>query len=485
MATLVVVRRVLVVALGASLAAQGLNESRGPLAGAAVAVAVDAGGGVGDAQARAHRNGFQAGPPMQVPSGGPVPNLGAILAAQGAPTNIDYDDISLGRDDVLFGASGLSDVAHDSWAVMSFSLRNGAIGAPGPEGLRIRQEAALGSIGAALFSFVQQGDTLPPEQVGRVERSHSRQELGLSAAGADIDSIDVPTVLGAEQTTWAGTDPLFAPLNPLPHAIYFTVSHATRGAVPASWWGSPPSLPSGATILVIRRTSQSAQWTTPTVWKTYAELGLGQDEDIDGLAIDRARSRVLFSCTGTARNQFLVLNGISLVMPVPQIARKADGTPVSQATGIGQNDDVDAICTLDPTIGSQGGPPPAGEDFGSSCGSPRFGLLGVPSVHASAFRRFAGGARFYDTWMVGWPPLTGIGPGVAALFANVGNDATLIPVDLQLRTVTSTVPGDPIQYSVVIPPNLALGGLKITLRWVAVDANFTELAEAVPVQVFL
>ena len=482
MATLVAVRRVLVVALGASLPAQALDESRGPLAGAAVAVAVDAGPVAGDGLTRAHRNGFQ-GPLATIPPGGSLPNLGAILAAQGAPPNIDYDDISLGRDDVLFDGAGFSDVANDSWGAVTFSLRDNAIGAPGPEGLRIRQEVALGSIGSALFTFVHEGNLLPAEQVGRVERSHSRQELGISV-GADVDSIDFPAMLGAEQSALANSDPMFGPLDPYPHSIYFTVSSASLGAVPAVWWGVPATPMSGATIFVITRATQSAPWTSPAVWKTFADLGLTQAEDIDGLAIDRARSRVMFSCTGTFRNQFNVLNGISLVMPVPQIARQADGTPISQATGLGASDDVDAICTLDPTIGSSGGPPPVGDDFGSSCGTPRFGLLGVPSVHASAYRRFEAGQRYFDTWMVGWPPVTAIGPGVAALFATVGNDPTLIPLDLQLRNVTSSVPGNPIHYALNIPPNAALGGLRITFRWVAVDANFTELAEALPVLVY-
>jgi len=47
----------------ASVAAQGVNESRGPLAGAATAVLVDGGlAGSTDAETRVHRNGFTLAP---------------------------------------------------------------------------------------------------------------------------------------------------------------------------------------------------------------------------------------------------------------------------------------------------------------------------------------------------------------------------------------------------------------------------------------
>lgn len=470
--------------VAAGLAAQnGLNESRGPLSGAAVAVALDNPTSATDAQARVHRNGFASGPLGAILPGGP-PDLAAILAAHQAPAGLDVDDISLGRDDVLFDGAGLSDVDASSWAVLSFSLRNGATGLPGS---RIAQEASLGPVGASLFSLVHEGLPLPGEEVFEVERSHSRQELGVSIASADVDAIDFPTVFGINQQTLGGVDPQFGALDPAPHRVYFTVSHATRGIVPAAWWGPGvlSQLRSGATIFVVTRQTPTAPWSAPAVWKHYHELGLGQDEDIDGLAVDRLRSRVLFSCTGTLRDQFLVLNGISLVGPVPVPARTATGTPISQVVQVAQNDDVDAVCTLDPRVLSSG-PPPAGDDFGNSCGTPRAGLLGVPSVHASAARRYVGGLnRFFDTWMVGWPPVTGQGAGGAALFVTIGNDPTLLPATFLLRNPTSSVPGDPLQWSLGIPPTFALQGLELTFRWVAVDAAWSELAEARPVMVRL
>jgi len=477
-----ILRRCLpILSLAAGLAAQNLNQSRGPLSGAAVAVALDNPASTTDAQARVHRNGFASGPLAAIQPGGP-PDLAAILASHQAPAGLDIDDISLGRDDVMFGANGNSDADPASWAVLSFSLRNGATGLPAS---RIAQEAALGPVGASLFSLVYAGQPLPSEVVLEVERSHSRQELGVAIAAADIDAIDFPTVFGINEQTLAGVDPQFAALNTGPQSVYFTVSHATRGIVPTGWWGPGvlAQLVSGATIFVVTRQTPTAPWSAPSVWKHYYELGLGQNEDIDGLAVDRLRSRVLFSCVGTARDQFLVLNGIGFMGPVPVPARTASGTPISDSAKVAQNDDVDAVCTLDPRVLSSG-PPVAGDDFGNSCGTPRPGLLGVPSVHASAARRYLGGVnRHFDTWMVGWPPATGQGPGLAALFVTFDPDPTLVPVTVLVRDPMSSVAGDPMFWSLDIPPAFSLQGLELTFRWVAVDAAFTGLAEARPVMV--
>jgi hypothetical protein len=258
--------------------------------------------------------------------------------------------------------------------------------------------------------------------------------------------------------------------------------------VPASWWlfGGNPTLSSGATILRVLKSSQFGPWTAPHVFVPYGVLGLARDEDIDGLAYDGVREKLLFSVVGTTRDQFL-FHDVSTDAPGNIDAKMPDGVDnVSEHVGKAQNDDVDAICTLDPQIRSVGSPPPQGDDFGSSCGSPRQGLLGVPSVHASAFRRYDGVQTTYDSWLIGWPPIAGPGPGYAVLFVTIGADLTLHLVGpVQLRDPLATVPGDPRHQDLVIPPVLALTGFDLTFRWAAVDQSLAEIAEAWPMQVFL
>jgi len=373
-------------------------------------------------------------------------------------------------------------VPPNAWGLLSFSFKQGAVGAPGS---RIAQEAALGSIGGALFSWVLPGSAYPAQLVGRTERSHSRAELGLPS-GAEVDAVDFPLMLGRDQGTLTTVEPGFGPLVGTAQTIYFTVSSQTASLVPSFWWGSTASnVPSGANILKVSRASPTSSWGPPSVFRFWHELGLAQNEDIDGLAVDTAANKLLFSCVGTARDQFLFVD-MSTDGGVAVPLKKQDGTNVSTSIGKGQNDDVDAICTLDPRLTTNGSLPIGGDDFGSSCGLPQPGLLGVPSINATAFRRCTSGQPWFDTWMVGWPPLTGITPGIAVLYVTVGNDLTLFPLGpIQLRNTAPAVPGDPIGYSFAIPAGYALSGQYVTFRWAAIDAGFTAIAEAWPVQVSL
>jgi len=467
----------------APAAAQGVNESRGPLAGAATAVLIDGGlAGSADAETRVHRNGFTLAPTVALPSPQTQPDLKTILAQWNGAAQLDIDDISLGRDEILADSSGQLAVPPNAWGLISFSLKQGATGVAGS---RIAQEAALGSIGSALFSWVLPGSAYPPQLIGRTERSHSRAELGLPA-GAEVDAVDFPLMLGRDQGTLTTIEPGFGPLVGTAQTIYFTVSSATAGLVPSFWWGSTAStVPSGANILRVSRASTTAPWGAPSVFRFWYDLGLEQNEDIDGLAVDAAANKLLFSCVGTARDQFLYVD-MSADGGAAVPLKRQDGANVSNVVGKGQNDDVDAICTLDPSISTNGGVPPGGDDFGSSCGLPRSGLLGTPSINATAFRRCTLGQPWFDTWMVGWPPLTGVTPGIAVLYATVGNDLTLIPLGpIRVRNTAPAVPGDPIGYSFAIPISYALTGQMLTFRWAAIDAGFTAIAEAWPVQVNL
>ncbi|MBL8749702.1 MAG: hypothetical protein JNK78_11120 [Planctomycetes bacterium] len=467
--------------------------SRGVLAGAPAAVLVDGGISPGaDAETRVHRNGFSLAPTIAFPATPSAPDLAAILAANGAPAGLDVDDISTGRDDVLFDGNGVMTVEPSSWAAMSFSLRVGATGvvgsgSQGPS--RIAQQAAAGDIGTTLFSWIFPGSSLPAQLVGVVERSHSRAELGLPVGTNEVDGLDVPLVLGLDQAALGQVEPNFGALIANPQAIYFTVSHATRDLVPVSWqlYGPSTTLSSGATIYRVLRSTPLGSWTPPHVFRPYWAMGLSRDEDIDALAVDIVRQKMLYSMVGTTRDQFLVHDLSTDGIPVPRDALLPDGTTkVSQSIGKAQNDDVDAVCTLDPTIGSIGSPPPAGDDFGWSCGTPRQGLLGTPAIHASAFRRREAGATWYDSWMIGWPPSTGVGPGFAAMFLTFGPALDLnLFSPIFLRNPASPLVGDPQTFALAVPPTISLTGFDVTVRWFAADGSLSEIAEAWPVQLFL
>jgi hypothetical protein len=286
-----------------------------------------------------------------------------------------------------------------------------------------------------------------------------------------------------------GVEPGFLPLiqtpQGFPQRIYFTVSHATRLLVPTGspgWWTATQR--SGATILCTSRFTPTAPWSQPQVFLSYADLGLAQNEDIDPLAYDAANNRILFSVVGNAHDQFLTVDLCDDGPPVPTTVVKTDGTPVSQSVGTAQNDEVDAVCTLDPQRPTGG--PPALDDFGNSVGAPRPGLLGVPTISGSAFRRYQGGQVFFDTFMVGWPPTAGEAPGFAAAFLTTFNNLDPVLIGgIHVRNTANVQPGDPQTESVLLPPALRLTSTPVTFRWFALDFATAELAEAWPVQVYL
>ncbi|MFK7742235.1 MAG: hypothetical protein AB8H80_18115 [Planctomycetota bacterium] len=484
------IRPTLVVLAASSLlaatAAQN-NESRGVLAGAPTTVLVDGAspGGADDGTTLVHPSGFGQTPPVQFgPNQALAPDLRRIVTAYGASPDLDLDDYSSGRDDLLIDSEGVLDIDPHEWSIWSFSLRDGAVGVPGS---RIAEQAIEGDVGAALFSYVLPGSGLPPEVVGRVERSHSRQDLGLAgAASLDVDGIDQPIVLGLDQASiptgfFAATEPNWSSLLGQPK-LYFTVSSATVHLVPTSWWGG--TTPSGATVFVVRPAATTVGWLPPVVFRSYEELGLDPAEDIDALAIDEPNEKILFSVVGTARDQFLFLQLGADGTPTPIPVVKTDGTTVGSSVGKGGDDDVDAVCTLDPNLETfnVGNP----DDFGSSCGAPRNPYLGVtPEISGSAFRRYENGQIFFDSWMVGWPDATGPTPSLS--FALLTSVDLWNPVMIALPTARNPndpIPGNPQSLSLAIPSALSLSSARLSIRWFHYDWS-QGVSEAWPVQIFL
>ena len=490
-----------VLAFGATGAAQGPLVSGGPLAGSAVAFAVDGGSVAGpEATTLVHRNGF-TGSPVAFPGVvGPSPawpgspNLQAILAQFGG-AGLEVDDFSTGRDDVLVDSNGVIAVPGGAWGAFTFSFTNGAVGQANSRLAAEVAEAAAAvppaTVGGVVFSWILPGSfNVPAALIGRVERSHSRRELGLSSVGnPEVDALDTPIVLGFDQSNLTTLEPQLLPFLPTPQRIYFTLSSAAAAAAPMAWWqqAGTPSTPSGATILYVERTSQFAGgWTPPRVFCSCLRLGLSPTFDIDALAYDDANQKLVFSLVGnTPFDQLSFVDlGNDGGPPVP--VKGPGNTPVSQAVGAAQGDDIDAVCTLDPQLRTQGWVP---DDFGASCGTPRAPFMPAlypVGMNASAFRRFEGGNRFYDTWLLGYPPATGVGPGIAVLLLTLGDTTSpAITATFQVRVPTSAVPGDPRPYSLAVPPAYALVGLPVTFRWFAADSGFVQLAQAHPVKAFL
>jgi hypothetical protein len=477
------------VLLPAALLAQNRDFSGGPLMGAPAALTVDGQIGATGAAGTIYRsstmtkaNGF--GSALPAPSWPALRNLdlAQIFANFGlTPAEvaaIDTDDLSMGEDWVLADNSGRVSVPGNAWAAITFSV---TVRSQGEARSRLHREAMNGTVGADIFSYVLPGSALPGAVVGQVERAQDSAEMGLPA-GTEVDGLDTLASLRNQAQD-------LGPYLPAADDIYFTLSSASA-ALPTvlPWFGA--NTPSGASILRTRRIGVT--WTMPMVWMNHTDLGLLASDDIDALAIDKAGRKLLFSLRGGSLDQIMFFSWpagtfpLVQVPPVPYV--QANGTtPVSTSIGLLQNDDLDAICSMDPTTrGAVGGSNPLWFCVGAT--RPTATAFAPPEpLWASAFRDHAAlppGAVF-DTWMVGWPPVAQRSPGLAVLAATI--DDSLAPVftlSLQVRDDTS-LNGDPRHHRWRLPATTSLTGLGLTFRWFAFATAAGELAEAWPVKVRL
>lgn len=463
----------LLAALSLAAAAAAQNSSSGMFPGIPAAIGVAPGGGFSPMQMLFKDHGFQSAAPSVQPGF----DLQMVLQQFNGPATLVVDDFSLGLDWVLADDNtGQVHVPATQWAAVTFSVTAASVGAPGS---KIAAEAASrGGVGGDLFSYVLPGSALPAAAVGSVDRVHDSSEMGL-AASADVSALDH-----------------FAPMHTLEPAlramlpnvtIFFTVPNSSVALVPGFWWSNSPTsaaaIRSGATILAVSRFG--ATWRPPQPFMTWRDLGLQQGDDIDGLAVDLEDQRILFSLRQpTTRSQLMFLYyGTDQAVPVPY-TEPGGASQVSTSVGVVQTDDIDAICSMDPSVRQHGGTPNA---FYYFMGYWRSQVLPpTPSIGASAFRDYIGGNTVYTTYMYGYPPLTGPGPGVAALFLTFGNSLVIYPLGgLQLRSPAPLFVGDPKRYGLTVPAVLSLTGVDVTFRWFAADAGATELAEAWPVRVRL
>ncbi|MBK8978452.1 MAG: hypothetical protein IPM29_21345 [Planctomycetes bacterium] len=424
-----------------------------------------------------------------------IPDYSTDVLLQHTMPRPDIDAFSVGLDWVVSDATGLAVVPPGHWAALSFSVTRATVGAPpGMAPSSVVFTEAGGPDGAAgdLFSFVLPGSVAPPEIIGVTQRAQDATELALAAlAGpADVDAHDVFVGLLWERNPDLAY--LLPPALRTPRA-FFSVSPATVGRVPASWWAG--TVPSAATIFC---TSWIAGgWTVPTPFILPSQLGLGSGEDVDAVAVDLTRDRLLFSTATAGRDPILFASGFDtscapasrptlFVAPyrTPAPSDAPDDPPVSVVIGLITADDVDAICALDP-----GGDPLLQLLIGAP--DPSAGIPTLqPYLAASSFRSFDGVSQTveYRSHMAGWPP-TGRQPnvlgGVLVGILQPVNWQPLAFVGGPFRHLSSPFGGAPELLSIVVPQLPSTLGLPIWLWWGAADPQTGSFGIARPVRVRL
>jgi len=468
------------------LAAQ--TNSEGVFLGTPAALLVDAGthqGGAPLADNLLYRRtaGFAALGPEVSPGVGvePVFTTTALFGDGLAPPNFRINAISLGLDVVLsdppVAGKAFVNVPPQAWGALLFSVTRTSKGAPGSV---IESEfLSPGGAGADLFSLMLPGSFLHPSvqpcyPADRPQRAMDALELGIDAfPPGDFTAGDFFIPLYE-----AGT-PIRASLPNAP-TLFFSIHKddvfppTGPSLVPPGWFGV--SLPSSATILVTQWIPSNSSWTTPKVHISYTNLGLSLTDDVDALAVDRDDEILLFSiartATSTLEEQLQIAywgshdsfsGGGTTASTGRYYHHDSSGgsESVAATAGVGETDDVDLSCTIDP--GEQG------NALSMSIGTPAGKITPFKLIPGSLFRDedSAGPTITITGSNIPVGPTTPLQTLDVWLGAPLGGGSYfLFPFPLYSEALTGVNPLSTRSVSFSDPSLAVILGLQIDLFWI-------------------
>ena len=417
-------------------------------------------------------------PASSLPSARPNFDMSKVL---GGIPGLTVDAISLGDDWVLGDCSGNAVVPQSRWAAVTLSVTKATRGSGGA----IRAEAAAGSPGADIFSYVLPGSALPAKLVGVTQRALDASEMAL-APGADVAAFDLFIPYHSRGDRIANVFP--AGMMPMATQVFFSLTNRSLAKAPAAWFGTAG--PSGATVLVSTWDPAKRKWATPGPWRTYQDLRLEQQEDVDALAIDLDSQQMLLS-TDIAiiqRDPILFLSWQPGCRSAGVVTYRApvSGKSVSEEIGlVPPTDDVDAICAMDPSAKVRTGAATRLNSARYGHGTPAAptGVFGGRPLSGSAFRDYdwATSQVVFHTYLVGWPSGRPAAGAAGVLVTLAGSLSPSSLVGINMRNTANLFCGDPVAGALYIPPLPALNGVELALRWFAADS--ARIAEAYPVRI--
>ncbi len=404
--------------------------------------------------------------------------ISSIMVGATAPLP-DVDAMSIGMDWILSDNLGRSVVPDNSWGALSFAVTPGTTGSLLPISL---ESTAADGASADLFVYGLPGSVLPPLWVDAVTLAMNSDEINIGEVG-NADNIDAHDIFMAAYRQ----DPAFAAVLPPAPRVYFSVSTATLGRVPAAWWATPAGgavVASGAVVFICQWLPGTATWTEPRAAVGALTLGLDVGDDVDALAVDEVNLKFLFSTNKASVDpiRIAILGGPTGISIFDYSL--SDGTKVSTRLGLtGIGDDIDAICALDPGHGPAQQFMPA--VLGNSDPNVPPVLPAQAKVTAAVHRFFQGGNDWVDAWVVGWPSAMGPQPGAAAVSVSIPTNP-LIPLTflgLFQRNPANPVQGDPQHIQIQIPPAATLIGTPVLFHWLMADGFGQDLPY--PVQIII
>ena len=406
----------------------------------------------------------------------------------------DLDAFSVGLDCIWSDANGVLTPVPNAWGALTFSVTSGSMFAGSAA---INLESTGPGRSADVFSFVLPGSVFPPSPTApaprrRTQRAADSAELGFDgAATPELDALDHFAPLW--QMDPGGLSNFLAP-NP---TVYFSVSAATVPLVPASWWSNPTDA-SGATILQTTWLPSTMSWSTPSTFKSWSELGLMANDDVDALAFDCAKQLALFSTTRNDRRYQLRIVDCSTDTGDSCPYVDAAGDLVAEEVGIQSDDDeIDAVCAIDPPVrlgqpgGGAGASNPISRAMSFAVGDdPPLVFPGVPrTLEATAFLMCETsavasgcplGTQAYRVLGLGWPGSGTQGPGAIAAF--ITNSCPPVALSGTIVRPLSGFAGDPFEFTFCVPDALRLmpSAFELEITWLGFEVGTGHFLQSYP-----
>lgn len=396
-----------------------------------------------------------------VPAPG-MPDYRMSLILQGV-TGLDVDAFSIGLDWVLSDGDGELFVPPGHWGGITFSVNRDSEGMPGSVIRREHDDPTGQEAGGDLFFYIFPGSfPLPPGLVDETFHIQDPREMDIEEAGApDTPEMDAHDLYVSALYQDNPSLTALLPTEVTTPRAFFSVTSATASTVPVAWRGG--SAASGATIYMSEWIGGT--WTTPTPFRTFTDLTLAVDEEVDAIAVDLVREEMLFSTKTASRDEILWVSLAPAVVggdgPVLRIYRMPDQTPISEKAKTLGTDDIDAICALDP----------GADDLHRSflpTPSQNLPFLTPPESWVSVFRTESPSGTSYISTLVGWPQ-PGRQPGLSGCWIVFPGFSPLMTIANQQRNIGSIWLGDPREAQITIPAVHPLFGFDLDFQWLVID----------------
>ena len=323
---------------------QVVDANAGPFAGTSGLLAVDQQTGLAAGRLLTKGPGYFVTNPIERPPIPGAPDFRAQSMLQGLQTVLQIDAFSIGMDWIVSNDSGECTGPEGRWAVLLFSVTRGTVGTGGGPVDRESNGSVDGAAGD-LFCYEFQRDTIASQNLDNVTKA--------------LDSTDIlihPTAGTSNMTAYdyfasLYTQPDLLEKPPKAPMAYFSVTGGiggTAASLPIGWCGGNALNRSGATVFKTTWRPGLNSWSTPSVYIAWGDLGLGQGDDVDALAVDtshHANEYVLFSTTNPGIDRIRFHNRGTGYVGTYRYA--GGGQTIESRLGI-LTGDVDALCAADP-----------------------------------------------------------------------------------------------------------------------------------------